>query len=82
MVSMKLVKEMLREEDYSSCVMKRSCAGKYIGLKRGSREKQDIVWVEIKLRFILYWLVKKNRKYLKNVKAISWELQHRLVVRI
>ena len=34
----------------------------------------------MKLKMILYWLVKTNRKYLKDVKAIPWELQHRLVV--
>ena len=33
----------------------------------------------MKLRLILYWLI-KTTKYLKDVTAIPWELQHRLVV--
>ena len=38
-VGMKLEKAMLREEDYSSFVMKRSCAWQIHGRKRRSREK-------------------------------------------
>ena len=38
-VDMKLAKELLREEDYSSFVMKRSCAQQIHGLKRRNREK-------------------------------------------
>ena len=39
MVGMELAKEMLREEDYSSFVMKRSSAWQIHVLKRRSREK-------------------------------------------
>ena len=38
MVGMELVKEMLKEEDYSSFVMKRICAWQTHGLKRRSKE--------------------------------------------
>ena len=38
MVGMELAKEMLREEDYSSFVMKRSCMWQIHGSKRRSRE--------------------------------------------
>ena len=38
MVGMELAKEMLREEDYSNFVVKRSCAWQIHGLK-GNREK-------------------------------------------
>ena len=34
----------------------------------------------MKLRLIIVLVGKSNRKYLKDVKAIPWELQHRLVV--
>ena len=34
------------------------------------QNKYHTVYVEIKLRLILYWLVKTDRKYLKNVNAI------------
>ena len=39
MMDMELAKEMLREEDYSSFVMKRGCAWQTHGLKKRSREK-------------------------------------------
>ena len=39
LVGLELEKEMLREEDYSSFAMKRSCAWQIHGLKRRSREK-------------------------------------------
>ena len=39
MVGMKLAKQMLREEDYSSFVMKRSCAWQIHDLNKRSREK-------------------------------------------
>ena len=57
MVNIELAKEMFRE-DYSSFVIKRSCAWQIHDLKRKSREKQHTVWVEMKWRLILYWLVK------------------------
>ena len=44
-----------------------------------SREKRCTVWVKIKPRLILYWLV-KTTKYLENVKAVPSELQHWLMV--
>ena len=43
MVGMELAKEMLREEHYSSFVMKRSCAWQIHGFKRRSREKYHTV---------------------------------------
>ena len=39
MVSMELANEMLREEDYQSFMMKRSCARQIHGLKTRSRKK-------------------------------------------
>ena len=39
MVGIELAKEMLREEDYSSFAMKRSCAWQIHGLKKRNRKK-------------------------------------------
>ena len=39
MIGMELAKEMLRKDDCSSFLMKRSCARQIHGLKRRSREK-------------------------------------------
>ena len=45
--------------------------------ERGAEENNIQVWVEIKRRLILSWLVAEE---VTNVKAIRWELQHWLVV--
>ena len=46
------------------------------------REQRKIAYItsenETEINFVL--VGKNNRKYLKDVKAVSWELQHRLVV--
>ena len=72
-----LAKEMLRKDDNKTCDEKELRVSKTL-LKR-SREKYHTVWVEMKLRLILYWLV-ITIKVFKSVKAIPWELHHRLVV--
>ena len=65
MVGVELAKEMLREEDCSSFLMKTSCVLQTHGLKRRSKEKQHAIWVEMKLRLIFCWLVKAHRIILK-----------------
>ena len=55
---MELAKEMLKEKGCSSFAIERSCLWQTHGLKRRSREKQHRVWVEMKLKLFLYWLVK------------------------
>ena len=72
MVGMKLTKEMLREEDYLSFVMKRSCAWQIHGLKRRSRKKitYSMGGNETEIDFVLVGT--NNRKYLKDMKAILW----------
>ena len=61
-----------RVKDYSSFVMKRSYVWQTHNLK------MKMGGNEIEIDFVL--VVKSNRKYLKDVKAIHWELQHQLVV--
>ena len=48
-------------------------------LKRRSKRKQSAMRLDMKLRLILCWLVEAT-EYLKEVTAISKELQHRLMV--
>ena len=43
-VGMELAKEMLREEDYSSFVMKRSCASQIHGLKSAEKNNMQYGW--------------------------------------
>ena len=78
MVGMELAKEMMREEDYSSFVMKRSCSWHIHGLKRTEKNNVGMVGNKTEIDFVL--VGKHNRKYLKDVKFIPWKLQHRLVV--
>ena len=76
---MVLGKEMQKEEDCWSFVMKESCAWQILGSKRQTKGKSLIVPVEVKqIDFVL--VGEKYRKYMRDVKVISWKLQHRLVV--
>ena len=80
MIGMELTNEMLRKEDCSGFAVKRSCARQIHGLKRRSKKEKNSPQFggnEIEIDFVL--VDKNNRKYLKNVRAIRQELQHRLV---
>ena len=79
MVHMELAKEVLRKEDYSSFVTKRSCVWQTHGLKRRSRKKITYGMNGNKTEIDFVLVVKNNKKYLKDMKAIPWELQHWLV---
>ena len=59
--------------------MKESCACQTLGFVRQTKGKSLIVPVNVKQKLILC-LWEKNRKYIRDVKVIPWELQHRLVV--
>ena len=76
---MVLGKEMQKEEDCWSFVMKESCAWQILGLKRQTKGKSLIVPVDVEQKLILC-LWGKYGKYIRDVKVIPWELQHRLVV--
>ena len=52
-VGMKSAKDLLGEENCSNFAIKRSSVWQTHDLKRRNREKQHIVWVEIKLISIL-----------------------------
>ena len=78
MMDMKLAKEMLRKEDYSNFVMKRSCAWQIHDLKRAEKITRSMGENETEIDFVL--VGKSNRKYLKDVKVIFRKFQHRLVV--
>ena len=56
MMDIKMAKKMLKEVDYSNFVMKKSCRWQTQFQKE--QRKIHTVWVETKLRLILYWLVK------------------------
>ena len=77
---MDLTKEMLREEDCSSFVMKRGCAlaNSWFEKKEQRKITCSMGGNETEIDFVL--VGESNKKYLKDVKAIPWELQYRLVV--
>ena len=76
---MVLGKEMQKEEDCWSFVMKESCAWQILGLKRQTKGKSLIVPVDVEHKLILC-LWGKIQKLYRDVKVIPWELQHRLLV--
>ena len=51
-----------------------------LGFIRQTKGKLVIVLVDVKQKLILYLWEKKYKKYVRDVKVIKWELQHRLVV--
>ena len=70
---------MLREEDYSTIVIKEFCvANTWFQKKEQRKIPCNMGGNENKIDFVL--VGKNNEKYLKDVKAIPWELQHWLVV--
>ena len=71
MIGMELAKGMLREIDYSSFVIKRSC--KNMVCKEGTEKiAYNMGGNKAEIDFVL--IGKSNKKYLKEVKAIPWEL--------
>ena len=77
MGEMVLGKEVRKEEDCGSSVMKRSFAWQTQGFIWKRKEKSLIVYVDVKQKLIVG---EKYRKNVRNAKVISWELQHKLVV--
>ena len=75
-----LGKEMLKEEDCWSSVMKKICAWLTLGFVRQTKGKLLIVLggCETEIDFVL--VREKHRKHVRNVKVIQWELKHRLMV--
>ena len=72
-------KKMQKEGDCWSFVMKENCAWQTLGFIRQTKGKLLIVLVHVKQKLILC-LQEKIQKYVRDVKVILWELQHRLVV--
>ena len=61
-------------------VMKKRCVWQTLSLIRQKKGRSLIVWVDVKQKLILCLWGEKCRKYIRDVKVIPWELQHRLVV--
>ena len=60
---MVLGKEMQKEEDCWSFVMKESCAWQILGLKRQIKGKSLIVPVDVEQKLILCWWGKNTERY-------------------
>ena len=70
---MVLGKEMKKEKDCWSFLMKDSCAWYTLGFVKQTKRKSLAVPVDMKqIDFVL--VGEKYRKYIGNVKVISWEL--------
>ena len=60
-------------------MIKESCAWQTLGSKRRTKGKLLKVPVDVKqIDFVL--VGEKYRKYVRDVKVVPWELQHRLVI--
>ena len=60
--------------------MKERCTWQTLGFVRQTKGKPLIVPVDVKQKIDFVLVQEKYRKYIRDVKVIPWELQHKLVV--